>query len=107
MQVHDKIWARNELTHGVASRLRAPQAGLYLNGVRVFVNACSCSVLCSVFKPERVRDPCSGLNVFGHLGPICCVRCSGLHVVLCSMFGSAVYADRSEGYMLIGVRGIC
>ena len=35
-------------------------SGLELNAVRVFENACSCSVFCSVFEPERVR-----LNVFG------------------------------------------
>ena len=35
-------------------------AGLELNAVRVFENACSCSVFCSAFEPERVR-----LNVFG------------------------------------------
>ena len=36
------------------------EPGLQLNAVRVFGNACSCSVLCSVFESERVR-----LNVFG------------------------------------------
>jgi len=35
------------------------EAGLQLNAVRVFENACSCLVLCSGFESERV-----GLNVF-------------------------------------------
>ena len=58
-----------------------------MNTVRVFKNACSGSVFCSVFDSERVRDACSGLNVFGVLGHICCVRCSGSSAMFCSVFG--------------------
>ena len=47
----DWVWGVRALDH-------AP--GLQLNAVRVFENACSSSVLCSVFESERVR-----LNVFG------------------------------------------
>ena len=59
--------------------------GLQVNAVRVFENACSGSVLCSMFDSERVREQCSALNVFGFLGGnvvfsvwlsvLCCVRC--------------------------------
>ena len=60
--------------------------GLVLNAVRVFENACSCSVLCSVFISERVWVPCSGLNVFGVLDLKCCVRVRRACVVFCSVF---------------------
>ena len=41
-------------------RVQQERTGLHLNIVRLFENACSCSVFCSVFESERVR-----LNVFG------------------------------------------
>ena len=52
-------------------------SGLHLNVVRLFENACSCSVFCSVFASEHVWASCSALNVFGFLRWGCFVRCSG------------------------------
>ena len=78
--------------------VRASITGLCLNGVRVFENACLCSVFCSAFESERVRTPCSGLNVFGSeafhvlfefgLSCSCFVRCSAGRWLLVQDLGS-------------------
>ena len=67
-----------------------------MNAVRLFVNACSCSVFGSVFDVERVRCPCSGLNVFAVLHQNCCVRCSASGVVLCSVFAGSSFKSSSS-----------
>ena len=71
-------------------------SGLIVNAVRLFVNACSCSVFGSVFDVERVRCPCSGLNVFAVLHQNCCVRCSASGVVLCSVFVGSSFKSSSS-----------